>query len=415
MDNQNTAKKIIEVDLSNKWPVGSVIVAKSGTGRHRSSALILSYLGNDTVSVSHASGRPTTMQTKTMQAKYRLATDDEASIFRDAAIGPDKDSAMGESKDAVPRGPRKVEPAPVSTEVPRHDSERPSKANDEEPASDPSHPKTLARVDVALLDFLQKQHDDMRQVYARLDQQEQARREDSKALHQTVNSLVMLVANMRTEPATKSPEDAERKAKVEKDERLKAEHKKKFKPLLEEFVRSELELINLTTPNGSERALESGKVYEMFAAWCEKNKKADEKPYQHAIYSLLKSKPHRGEWTLINKADKVLTSYALKNRKQTEFKFVEPTTDTLKSLNTHFDAREVFEFARKVWPNISESHVETITALLDKFTKGQLLTALGTLAKPIPGSRPYIPSEILTLAALKAILAHTAKPSGGTK
>lgn len=236
-------------------------------------------------------------------------------------------------------------------------------------------------------------------------------------LENLVVTVLGTVADLvKHQTANAQPAPSAKDAKAEKDERLKAEHKKKFQPLLEEFVRSELDRIDPASVGGRERALESGKVYSLFAAWCEKNKKADEKPYQHAIYSLLNNNPHRGEFKVIGKADKVLTAYALKNKKQTAFKFSEPTTDTIKSLTADLDAREVFEFARvKVWPNISETHIATITALLDGFTKDQLLTALGNLAKPIPGSRAYLPSEILTPATMRAILTRAVRPLGVAK
>lgn len=270
MNNQNTAKKIIEVDLSNKWPVGSVIVAKSMANRYRSSALILSYLGNDTVSVSHASGRPTTMQTKTMQAKYRLATESEAIVFRGAIIGPDRDSAMDESKDAVPRGPRKVEAAPVVEPEPQ-------------PTPTPSAPVSLVAPVATAAPVTAESVAAV--VTATLDAS--LPRMFQMATEAAVTAALAAVRASTPAPvavaAAPEAEDSEEKRALRELAKIK---RPGVEPLLTEFLHTKTEELDLRNPAHVKRALTTEDVREGFAMWCEA--RGAESPHPYVTNVILK-------------------------------------------------------------------------------------------------------------------------------
>jgi len=388
MNNQNSAKKIIEVDLSNKWPTGSVIVAKSMTGRYRSSALILSYLGNDTVSVSHASGRPTTMQTKTMQAKYRLATEAEASIFRDAAIGPDKDSAMGESKDAVPRGPRKVESAP---------------AVEPEPQPTPAPAPAPAANDNTILQAIEKINESNRIANERLDSKFSAFvREQQAASNAFMERVLDRLAAPATQPAL---------AKTREEEHDEATNKQVneempwAKPQLWKFIGEAMEFVSFNSPAEIERALRPGEVFDQFSLWCEVN--GLRVPFPKTVFrALLADDRTKRRWKISGKEEK--TPLAI--RRQTRFGFDE-------SGPIGKDVQAIMDHARKTaWPALPESYRETIAkVLLDNVSKADVLTAISHIANmPKRGDSAYTPDKVLTAKHIRALV-RIARAEGPAK
>lgn len=377
----NAAKKIIEVDLSNKWPVGTVLVHRW----NKKTCMIASYIGDDRAKLVHASGEPSAPKTKTLEDYYREANEDEARIFAGARIAPDADSAMAKSKgEATPR-----------------------KANDEEPKSEPppappppaandSPPKTELSLVAAMF------NDTLRQMSERIDRQE-------ARFMAALKDIV--AAQHATQPTASLPSNTERDAKAEKDAQLTARHKAEFKDLLIEFTLLEFDRVDIGNRAGQERALESGEVYRLFAAWCEQNKKHNERPYQHAIFSLLDNHPHRRDLKVTikrGKRDKVMTEYVLKNRKQTALPFTDPSPGVLKSLTALTDARQIFDIARsKVWPDISDAYLAIIQRILEtgEFTNADVLAAVHAVSNPIAGSdRRYTPAEILTPASIRLLV-----------
>lgn len=402
MDNQNNAKKIIEVDLSNKWPVGSVIVAKSGTGRHRSSALILSYLGNDTVSVSHASGRPTTMQTKTMQAKYRLATDDEASIFRDAAIGPDKDSAMGESKDAVPRGPRKVDPTP---------------AVEPEPQPTPAPDASMVKTDASVIELiLKKNAEDRSFLERRLDKQDTRFDQLITSLPGLMREAAVAAVGAMAAPAlapTPMPPTKEQVKRGENAKVIKAELPW-ARPLVDEFVAAELEEVNFDVPGAFERAMFPGEFHDALRLWCEIQ--GEHVPDKRTTYAILGDIAEDRRRTP-GKEEKYKTKFA--RRRQTAFDFEPSANDVDRAAN------DVLAHGRKVlWPDLpagDQSAIRVAGLLNDgKVTKAELIAAINGARierdrLPDTARRQVTPLTVFADAARVRYLGKTFRDLGGGK
>lgn len=405
MNNQNSAKKIIEVDLSNKWPVGSVIVAKSMTGRYRSSALVLSYLGNDTVSVSHASGRPTTMQTKTMQAKYRLATEAEASIFRDAAIGPDKDSAMGESKDAVPRGPRKVESAPAVEPEPQP---TPAPAA---PVSDAS----MAKVDTSVIEMILKRN-----------------AEDRSALERRFDNLITSLPGLMREAAVAAvgamaaPALAPAPTPPTKEQVKRGENAKVIKaelpwarPLVTEFIAAELERVTFNTAAEIERAMFPGDVQQALELWClAQGKQAPDDRTTNVILKEIAPERRFVSDGKVRSDDKQKTQFA--RRRQTTLDF-EPSANDVDRV-----ANDVLAHGRKVlWPSLPATDPSTIKVaglLKDgKVTKAELIAAINGARiefdrQPNESARRHItPATVFADAARVRYLGKTFRDLGGGK
>lgn len=404
MNNQNNAKKIIEVDLSNKWPVGSVIVTKSGTSRHRSSAIILSYLGNDTVSVSHASGRPTTMQTKTMQTKYRLATAAESSIFSDAAIGPDKDSAMDESKNAVPRGPRKVEAAPVVEPDPQPT-----------PTPAPAAPATdapMVKVDTSVIELIFKKNAEDRDHERRWFAEEMERR-DAKIMGVLEKFVSTQHAAQSTAPPTKEQVKRGENAKVIKAELSWA------RPLVEEFVAAELEMVTFNTAAEIERAMFPGDVQQALELWCLANGK--QAPDNRTTNVILKEiAPERrfvSDGKTRGDGDKQKTQFA--RRRQTTFDF-EPSANDVDRV-----ANDVIAHGRKVlWPDLpaGDQSAIRVAGLLKggKVTKAELIAAINGARierdrLPVVAQRQITPLTVFADAARVRYLGKTFRDLGGGK
>ena len=359
----------------------------------------------------HGSRRTSTVDFKTLK-EFRLATPEEI-----AAYPVDEDG-------------HNIGAPVVSAEAPRptvaHEPPPPAP----EPAANDTAAAPLAKVFASALETIVKQQQENLESMERRFQQ-QMDRQDARFM----NMLREVASGNRQQPAQvppPAPATVPPPAPAPTDPKDSVQMRKHllmFESLVPEFVGQCLVSVDMRDPDQRARALEGNEAHKMFVEWCADGKRADEVPYEHAFYALMKRIPNAGHREEVKRNGKVRTilPWAPKNTRQVEM-FPEPPAKpaptppaparpSLAPLHMTLDTAEVFWVAReRIWANLDRKYTATIEALLKSgITKEEAVDALKALHALIgSGVSNYActPEEILNPAEFSRLVAYA---KGGGK
>lgn len=361
----------------------------------------------------HGSRRTSTVDFKTLK-EFRLATPEEIAAYPVDEDGHDIGAPV------------------VSAEAPRPTvAHEPPPPPAPEPAANDTTAASLAKVFASTVDTIAKQHtDQMRAMREEMIALDRARREDANAMRETLGAVLKIIQTGKPAAPSPAPVPPPAPAPTEpKDSVQMRKHLLMFESLVPEFVGQCLVSVDMRDPDQRARALEGNEAHKMFVEWCADGKRADEVPYEHAFYALMKRIPNAGHREEVKRNGKVrvLLPWAPKNTRQVEM-FPEPPAKpaptppaparpSLAPLHMTLDTAEVFRVAReRIWANLDRKHTATIEALLKSgITKEEAVDALKALHALIGSgvsNYAYTPEEILNPAEFSRLVAYA---KGGSK
>jgi len=260
-----------------------------------------------------------------------------------------------------------VEPPPVAPETPAAvEPEPPTSEPAPQPTPAPTAPAPdapMVKVDASVIDLIFKQTAEDRERDRRWFA-EQMERQDAKFM----SALEKIVsAQNATPPAPPTKDQVKRgeNAKVIKAELPWA------RPLVEEFVAAELEMVTFNTAAEIERAMFPGEVHQALELWCLANGKPT--PDSRTTYAILGDINQDRHLIKKGSEEKYKTRFA--RRRQTAFDFEPSANDVDRAAN------DVLAHGRKVlWPDLpagDQSAIRVAGLLKDgKVTKAELMAAI---------------------------------------
>ena len=392
--------------------VGMILMPKFRKGHCKPGRIAAIAEEIDSIQVQRASGTYT-MKFETMNEKYRVATTAEAVAFNAAVPAYDAERVEPalSSEPSVPRPTVAHEPPPPAPE----------------PAANDTEVTALAKVFSSTLETIAKQQEDAAKLHREslesMERRFEQRMERQDARFMSMLREIAVDARKQQEPAPPPVPSAPVPTAVDAhDAALVRRHTAMFEHLVPEFVSKCLVLVDLRDPAQRARALEANEVHKMFVKWCADGKRADETPYEHAFYALLKKIPNAKHREDVKRGDKkrVLTPWAAKDTRQVEM-FPDQTEAPApakaspaagaKSVLIALDAVEVGRFAKEnLWPDLDRKYTETISGLLKSgFTKGEMVDALKALVSLIKGGGSdyvYTPDEILEPTTFRDLVTY---------
>lgn len=250
--------------------VGQIIVSRCGGNNARSPGKIIEVNENN-VRVLHGSGVPRFLAAKTLRYKYKLASPEDVALFVDESkvdsSAPDigTDEAPHRSPSAAHKQPS-TPPAANDTPPSQPPAPQPAAANDGAAAA-------LAKVDVTLLEYLNKQNQSNLESLERRLEQQMVRQEARfmSALKDIVASNKAAPASVPASVVVESPKKGKDADKDAINKEIIGRETSWAEPLIKRFIAAELEVVAFDSEANISRAMLPGEFHDALVVWCQQN------------------------------------------------------------------------------------------------------------------------------------------------